>query len=215
MRDSIQYGVRLVLLIVALLAVGCDDGSSGAVNADHTDLEGLACNRFAPVGSTVEVVTEGLLCTLLPGVVCSVNNPERAVDGNLTSAANVVYRVGLLDEALNGSAGVRVTLPDVVAPGQLAAFEVALGVGVLDASLGRLLTITTFRNGTVAEMRGSGSFLDLNLLGIDLAGNGSRRLVGFVATEAYDQIQLSFSAELLTLELSTGAQVFELCLGGA
>lgn len=202
----------LLLLSLALSACG-GGGQDGALPPD-SEPKNLSCTEHAPPGTTAAPVREGLLCTLLSGLVCSVNDVAHATDDDVDTAAQVVYRVGLLDFLLGGAAGIRATLPGPVPAGRLAAFDLDLGAGVLDVALGRNVTLSTWRNGEKQEERGTGTLIALDLLGRNLTGNESRGLVGFVNTLPYDEVQVTISADVLAVDLSQGARIHELCLYG-
>ena len=156
------------LLLLSLALSACSSGGQDGALPPDSEPKNLACTEHAPPGTTATPVREGLLCTLLSGLVCSVNDAARAVDDDVDTAAQVVYRVGLLDFLLGGAAGIRATLPGPVPAGRLAAFDLDLGAGVLDVALGRNVTLSTWRNGEKQEERGTGTLIALDLLGLAL-----------------------------------------------
>ena len=204
-------------LAITLLGLGltaCGGGGDGATLPPDTEPRALACTQSAPVGTTAAPVREGLLCTLLSGLVCNVDDASLAVDSDPDTATAVSYRLGLLDQLLGGAVGIRATLPGPVPAGRLAAVDLDLGAGVLDLALGRTVTVSTWRNGVKQEERGTGSLLALDLLGRNILGNEDRGLVGFVNSLPYDELQVTVSANLLTLDLSQGGRIHDVCLFG-
>jgi len=202
-----------ILISAGLSGCGGSGGGSATI-ASETDTSELACTETAAPGSTAAPVREGALCTLLGGLVCDVGDASLAVDGDPETSTTVTYRLGLLDDVLGGAAGIRATLPGPVSVGRLAAVDIDLGAGLLDVALGRTVTISTWRNGVKQEERGTGTLLSLDLLRRNVLGNESRGLVGFVNTLPYDELQVTVSASLLSLDLSQGARIYDVCLFG-
>ncbi|MEQ8270612.1 hypothetical protein [Algiphilus sp.] len=205
--------LTVVLFGTVLTACG-GGGGDGAVLPAEADARELACTETAAPGTTAAPIRDGLLCTLLSGLVCEVGDASLAVDNNRDTFTQVTYRLGLLDEVLGGAAGIRATLPGPIPAGRLAAVDIALGTGVLDLALGRTVTLSTFRNGVKQEERGTGTLLALDLLGRSVIGDASRGLVGFVNTLPYDELQVTVSANLLSLDLSQGARIYDVCVSG-
>ncbi|ULQ47849.1 hypothetical protein JN531_006040 [Flagellatimonas centrodinii] len=210
---------RAALLALVLLT-GCS-GDDVAGPPNEAEVGELACNQYTLPGATVTATRSGLLCTLLGGLACAVNDGINAIDGKPFTAAEVVYRAGLLDPLLMGSSGLKVTLPQVVPAGRLASFDVAVNTGLLAATVGRNITVSTSLNGTPAESRGTGTLLALEVfnlrrvLGIELDADVQRGLVGFINTMPYNEIELRVSSAILTVDLTPALKVYDTCLNGA
>ena len=210
---------RAAAFALVLLA-GCsgDDVLNPPADAEAGD---LACTQYTLPGATVAEVKSGLLCTLLGGAACGLIDGVNAIDGAPFTAAEVVYRAGLLDPLLQGSSGLKVILPQVVPAGRLASFDVAVDTGLLAATVGRNITVSTSLNGVPAESRGTGTLLALEVfnlrrvLGIELDADVQRGLVGFVNTMPYNEVELTVSSAILTVDLTPALKVYDTCLNGA
>ncbi len=214
------FSARLTAGALALgLLSACSDDNA-LTPPDGVEVGDLKCTQYTLPGASVTPIRTGLLCTLLQGAACGVEDAGKMIDGDPFSNGEVAYRVGLLDPLLQGSAGVKVTLPQAVPAGRLASFDVAVDTGVLAASIGRNVSVRTLMNGEPVETRGTGTLLALevfnlsSLLGIPLDPDVQRGLVGFVNTAPYNEIELIVSANLLTVDLTSALRVFDVCLNG-
>jgi hypothetical protein len=206
------------LLTLVLLAACSDDNVLSP--PDGADVADLKCTQYTLPAASVTEIRTGLLCTLLQGAACGVENPERMIDGDPFSNGEVIYRAGLLDPLLQGSAGLKVSLPQTVPAGRLASFDIAIDTGLLAATVGRNITVRTLLNGEEVESRGTGTLLALevfnlrSLLGIPLDNDVQRGLVGFVNSAPFNEIELTVSSAILTVDLTSALRVYDVCLNG-
>ena len=160
---------------------------------------------------------DGLLCTVV-GLVspCQVVDPQNAADGDDQTFAEVDFPIAALGPVvvtalgLNGVASVHVAFADTIPAAQVAAFDVELPGGTVEADLLQDVTVSTFAGGTLQEQQtfDPGETIDL----LNLLGGRGRGLIGFHNTKAYDAIQIDFSATLASADvLGQTAHVFDAC----
>ncbi len=96
----------------------------------------------------------------------------------------------------------------------------AIDTGLLAATVGRNITVRTLLNGEEVESRGTGTLLALevfnlrSLLGIPLDNDVQRGLVGFVNSAPFNEIELTVSSAILTVDLTSALRVYDVCLNG-
>ena len=198
---------RLAIYGSVALLCACSDGGSQAT----TDLSEARCVEAAPAGAIATPVRRGAVCALLGFVACIVDDPAAAADGNLGTATSISYSVGLLDGLLGGAAGVAVELPGRLSGGSLAAFEIAFPASLVQASVAKQITVTTFLNGQAVESAGFGEGTELDLLGLSILGDQRREIVGFVASSPFNGVELTASSSILSLDLGSGINVLDFC----
>lgn len=172
-------------------------------------------------GATAVGSTEGLLCTLLGGANCAVQNPSNAADGLQATFADVYLRLNLLQPLLGGSASLSVQLPvgaDALPANEFTGFVLSRPTNpVAQAELLDSIQISTLnRNAlgvpTVVETRtavAQQTPLRLGLLGVDVLGESEIVLAGFRPTQPYTGIRVTFNSGALSLLSSF--KVFESC----
>jgi len=119
-------------------------------------------------------------------VSCVLNNAENILSNSTSDYATVDLTAGLLSVSTISVQDILTTYPS----GYFAGFEIEnsniLGVDLLDG-----ITITTYLNGTQKESNTGGG----NLLSISsslLSGSG-RTSIGFLTTEAFNEVEIKFS----------------------
>lgn len=153
-------------------------------------------------GATATVDTAGL-CLL-----CSIDDPDNVIDGDINTAATISVPIGLLD----GSATLFVDAdPDAVdfPAGPRVGFVVAAPAGLLSLELLSELRVGTRLDGVPAEAAGASTTnpLAISLLGV--IGGQDAALLSFPTTLPYDGLSLSFLAGVATV-LPT-VNVFQAC----
>ncbi|HXG28932.1 MAG TPA: thrombospondin type 3 repeat-containing protein [Nevskiales bacterium] len=211
--DGVPDGTDNCPLVANPSQTDTDGDGLGDACDPSTPVTNFACTERAPAGTTTAEADGGVLCTLLGDLICDVQNPNNAIDGDDDSFATVQYSVGALDPLLGGSESLLVNLPADEPAGQVAAFIIDVPGGLVDASLLRNFTVTTLNNGTVQEARGAGQTLELDLLG--LLGGSGRSLIGFQNTQPYDQVVFTVNSTLLSVDVLDAVRVYETCLNAA
>jgi hypothetical protein len=155
---------------------------------------------------------------MLAGAVspCQVVDPQNAADGNDQTFSEVDFPIAALGPltvdalGLNGTAQIHVDLNDTIPAGQVAAFDVELPGGTVEADVLQDVTVTTFAAGAQQEQQtfDPGTSIDL----LNLLGGRGRGLIGFHNTKPYDAIQIDFSATLAAVDLlGVTANVYDDC----
>ena len=216
----------------------CGAGTATPVCPTSAELKtGFTCTSFAPTGSTVTPVKEGGLCAL-SGVllngslvdICGVDSPASAADGNGDTFAKVNNAVALADSlftdgALTGSVGVRVTLPQTVAAGKLAAFKISVPRSLVELSLAKAITVTTDggdsfggadqTGGLALELLTAGYDGNVDPLGVDNLAPGAAQpqyVLGGYATQPFKTITIKVGGGL-SADLGTSLEVYDVCTG--
>jgi hypothetical protein len=212
------------MLLACAIVTGCaetdkDGGRNGNI-PPGTNITDYVCTSYARSGSTTAVTEEGALCALTDPLnpllnTCDVVNPDNAKDRNPDTFSEMLYTVGAADVALGGSINLTVSLPNMVQPGHVAAFDVQSPGTVLTAEVLEDIVVAASVNGVEVESAGSGEPLELILFGTPLVG-GERRLVGFVNTMAYNELTIKFASTVLgAAVLSAALNVHEACTHAA
>ncbi|QRR03911.1 T9SS type A sorting domain-containing protein [Dyadobacter sandarakinus] len=144
----------------------------------------LACNTPTRITSTAYPLALSVINSGLSGaacVGCSIQNQSNAIDADLTNAAtlNVTGTVGAI-----GSLSVRKELASYPA-GTFAGFDIS-NTGLLGLDLLSSISIRTYENGILREAKLGGS----GLVNVGLV-QGDRQTVGFLATQPFDEVQIS------------------------
>lgn len=149
----------------------------------------LSCNTTTSLTTPaypVFINNENTEITGAACVSCSINNANNVINTNTSDFAEIDLALGVLSE---GSISVKNQLTDYPA-GTFAGFDIAnidlLDVGLLDA-----LTITTYLNGTQQESISGQN--QIATIGTALLANDGRRIVGFITSAPFDEIQLTAS----------------------
>lgn len=185
----------------------------GSIPPATTDISGWTCTN-RPSG-TATGATSGLLCQVVGAISpCVVTSPEKVVDGNDQTFAVVDFPLAALGPlvvdvlGLNGTATITVDLPDTVAAGGVAAFDVTFPGSVVEAAVLQDINVNTFQDDAASESQNKGQ--TLNLLG--LLGPTGHVLVGFVNQKPYNRLQIQFSATGANADvLDDVAHVFDAC----
>lgn len=163
------------------------------------------------VGSTVS----GLITMLGAGTVTqllnSVSGKERVVDGNLDTAATYNLTAGLLGAQIN-SIDLLVGLNSPVPIGKYAVFGLTFPIGLAELSLIQRVTITTFSGTTKLETANIDA-TSLNLLGQSATGP-VKLYAGLKVTMPYDNVTISLTPTVVTVNLGNAMNVYELCTDG-
>lgn len=145
----------------------------------------LPCNEQVSVTNTDYPVVVNRTRTGIGGVCvgCAVNNTSAVVNDNVSDFATLEVAVGVAGIAALSVEDVLTTYP----AGTFAGFEIEnpnlLGVQVLSS-----LTVTTYRNGIQQETLSGGSLISASTT---LLNGTGRQTVGFVTTQAFDEVQIS------------------------
>ncbi|MGM8362413.1 beta strand repeat-containing protein, partial [Flavobacterium sp. ARAG 55.4] len=170
----------------------------------------LDCNTVTKMSLPTFPVAISQANTGMSGIsVGSVSNVENAISSNDADYATIDLTVGLL---ASGSIAVKDQLTDYPA-GTYAGFEIE-NTGLLNiAALGNVV-VSTYLNGAVQEQF-SGSDLVAN---VGLLPSAGRFKLGFVSTQAFDEVKLSLN-QTVGLNLGTtrvyGAVFQTFCAGPA
>lgn len=156
----------------------------------------LACNVQTPMVTPAYPVLINNANTGIGGLACvgcSINGSNNIIDADTSNFATINLAVGVL---ASGQVSVKDQLTDYPA-GSFAGFDIEnnnfLDLGLLDA-----LTITTYLNGVQQEsVSGQSQLLSVNTS--LLTGDG-RRVVGFLTTQPFDEVQIT-AANLLGVDL--------------
>lgn len=199
---------------------GCNVDQYGAGNALP---EGFVCTDSklgdaeagTPGGAvcTVEgLLGPELLTTITGEPACGVKNEDFAVDGDLTTfaemhiAASATGLVPAVGDLLGSEVSINVVSGDAAVgnAGDLVAFVIAYPASNTgDVSLIDSIVVTTSLGGTVQETRDDGNFLQLGLLNTGVTGvDGSDQLIGFIAAQAFDQVQIAAKGDLLVADVN-------------
>ncbi|MGQ7945419.1 DUF7507 domain-containing protein [Flavobacterium sp. WC2509] len=123
----------------------------------------------------------GLTCAL-----CSITNVDNLIDTNLTNYALVSLTASV---GSSGSISVKDQITDYPA-GNFAGFDIESS-GLLSVDALNAITVTTYLNGTVKEIKsGTGALVSV---GTDLLVSTGRKTIGFTTTTAFDEVKISFN----------------------
>ncbi len=170
---------------------GSTGGTSGGTTGGTTG--GLVCNPTSnvlrpiqnPPGATATGSTNGLC------IGCSVVNPESAIDADATNFATLNTPVGLL----GGSSALNIVDTTTTYPaGRRAGFVVFDPAGpLLTATLLQTVTVSALNNGAVQETADS-TVLTLDLLGTPIIGTTQPQFLGFITTQPFNELRISFGS---------------------
>ncbi|WPR72037.1 gliding motility-associated C-terminal domain-containing protein [Flavobacterium sp. NG2] len=137
------------------------------INGDNTGIDGVAC------------------------VACAINNTNNLLTADTTDFANISIVAGVLG---SGSVAVKdqlYTYPQ----GTYAGFRIKDLNTLAQVNLFQGLSIATYNNGVLQELKSAGDILDLGLLGIPVLGTGPGTYnVGFQASLEFDEIRLTVNS---------------------
>jgi hypothetical protein len=196
--------IGLLALVGGLAACSANSGVSGGGGDDDGDtgIPGLRCvDAFlASNGATVDSDVS-LNC-----IGCEVSNTDRAIDGMVTTFANISVPLSLLGGTANLTV---ISEPGMSSPGgTTTGFIVRSPDGSpLSANLISTLTVSTLLNDVVQEADADFTLLDLGLVG----GQGGLNAVLIDTTEAFDAIRLELFALVgagLSLDVGGACRAF-------
>ncbi|MCK8493622.1 Ig-like domain-containing protein [Spirosoma sp. RP8] len=166
----------------------------------------LACNTPTPVNNPAFAVAVSPANTGVSGVnVGSISNANNAVSNDNTDFAsvNIIANVGTASFAIKDQ------VTDYPA-GTFAGLDISRS-GLLSVGALSDLTISTYLNGVATGQSVSGS--SLLAVGSSILNGTGRQTVGFVATQPFDEIKLTFSGVTIGVTNIYGAVFQRFCAG--
>lgn len=207
------------------------DDVGGVVTEDGEDVAGgdsgnyFLCTESANVsyGATTEIGANGLIGAALnplldalganavSDLLASVADKDLAIDNDLGTASTFTLPVALLGGLISSLDQV-IFLPQTQPAGSYAVFAVEFPSGLLELSLLKSVSVTTYLNDTEQE---SVTFnqVALDLLSLTLIGD-KHIFLGMKATKPYDRATIRLSTQLLSVDLGHAMKVHELCTNG-
>lgn len=178
-RVEITFGQALQLGVVTKIhyayAIGPDTPKQ--VKGFLSQFDQTATNRYSTASAD-----GGIVC-----VNSGIDNPERAVDADLTNYASF-SNLASVGTGCGGT--LRVQLAGTVpATGYRAGFVIG-NAGLLDLGVLDVLRLRTYRNGVLQQTATGATLLQLTLLSDDKA------LISFPATSAFDEVSIERTAVL-------------------
>ena len=177
---EVTFGQALQLGVVTKIhyayAIGPDTPKQ--VKGFLSQLDQASTNRYSTAGTD----SNGGVC-----VNSNINNPERAVDADLTNYASF-SNLAALGTGCGGA--LRVQLAGTVpATGYRAGFVIG-NAGLLDLGVLGALRLRTYRDGVLQETAAGASLLQLTLL------SDNKAFISFPATKAFDEVGIERTAVL-------------------
>jgi uncharacterized repeat protein (TIGR01451 family) len=148
----------------------------------------LNCNTQTPILPTnYPVIVNGPHTGLSTGVCvgCGVLNAQNVLTTSTADYADIVLTAGVLT---SGSVSVKDVLTPYAA-GTFAGFIIE-NPNLIGANLRSGLTLKTYRNGVLQETAQSSNGKLLSVDATLLTGSSGKRQVGFITTQAFDEVQL-------------------------
>ncbi len=210
------------------------NGSTVIAGTNSDPEKSFICSRSASIlaGASAEVAANGLvggaLSSLLDSLgassvtnlLNSVKDKELAIDADLTTAASITQTIAGLGALLGSDAvssvDLNVKMPvNIVQPsGTFAIFAVSFPPSLINLGLLSTIRVSTLLNDVVQENSVRMDTSSLSLLGLSVAGI-NYAWVGYKTTKPYDTVRLSFSSDLLSLDVGESMYIHEMCTHGS
>jgi gliding motility-associated-like protein len=149
------------------------------------EMHPMAAGPLWSYAGSQSVVTFGTSCLL-----CTVENPSSAIDGNVNTAARMVLPVGAI-----GGIGLKLKFPGSYLVGDHIALDLEIPDQLVSAQLLSAISISTLNSGVANNdaVTLDNSSVRLDVLGLGLGSTPKFRVI-IPATKNFDEVQVSFSA---------------------
>lgn len=168
----------------------------------------LACgveNYLPFAGDGENTSAEGITSGLLD--LSSVNNPEWAIDGDVSSAATISVPLSLLGLVGGAELIVRNETPPMTEAPQHLGVVVSVSDALLSAGLLDDMIVETYEHGTLRDRESGAALLRLDLLG--LLNDENARMLEIPTSSTFDEVRIRLGEGLLSL--GTNISIHEVC----
>lgn len=184
---------RIMIEQFSTLSLGSNLQVYGAVVERYCAGAAPACNTNQYLTTPAYPVSTEAGSTALLGVNSSVNNPEFAIDADLTNYATIVQTVGV-------AANAQFEIKDEVTMynNTFAGFDIE-NPSLLNLGLLGNMTVAVYRNDTLVQSVTGNGLLALNT---GLLNSTGRQIIGFVPTGQFNSVRLTIN-QTLAADLGT------------